>query len=341
MNPHPIPAKKNHFEGWYHRIVDRENSLSIAVIATAYRLKDSKQLRGYLSILLSREGESPVVYERSELPVEFFAQGRQVGPRTRLKKEIDYKIMFPGYGFASANELSVSINGLEVSMDWDQSSRVSWPASPISGLKTPADIAAFFKFLPAQWHVHDMGSKAFYSIKAKNSKLEINGIGEFHHEKNWGKSFPTSWYWLDAMDSSQEVYVAAAGGVLNVFEIQVNAFLIAIRTPEVSFDFSPARPGAKFKVKSDGCENFKINGSVGRYEFEISSTAPRRDFVSLLVPKPTGYEPGAIETLAAKMKLLVWEKRSFLSPRKLISNYTIDHVGLEFGNEAAKCALRN
>jgi|GEM_PF-1987155 len=342
MNPHRLPARGDHFEGWYHRVIDRENGLSIAVIATAYRLADSKELKGYLSLVISRDGQSPLSVERSEVPVTLTASGRPVDGSTKLKKSVEYRIEFPDLGYADANSLDISLRNFRVAMNWDMHKRLAWPRSRLSGLQTPADLAAYFPFLPAQWHVHDMGSEATYSIFDAIQNTTVTGRGEFHHEKNWGKSFPESWYWLDAMDAEKGVHVSGAGGVLKVLGLPIKAFLLGIHTPEVSFDFSPARLGARFSIESDGCENFNLWGGVGRYEFEIRTSAPQKDYVSLLVPKPTGYEPGAMETLDAIMELKIWRRPlAFPLARKtLIATHTLDRVGLEFGNEAAICNLR-
>lgn len=325
MGPHAVPAKGHFFEGWYHRVVDRDNNLSIAAIATIYKpakLEDrkNKQMHAFVALFVSRNGEKPKLLEVKDLP------GQLKAVRS------GYRLDVPGVGYVSEDSLDLTVDGQRVQMQWNPEQRNPWPKSKLTGLETPEDFIARFKLFPVHWHVHDMGSFASYTYT--NSETSIRSTGDFHHEKNWGKIFPSAWYWMDAMDSEQQVYISGAGGRIDLGPVPTKAFLLAIKTPEVEINFAPTKLNALYSIKTDNCQKFSITGFTDGYKFQIDTQAAKDSFVELSIPKKEGYLPGATESLQANLRVRVWKlgPKSFFGGAPL-SDYTLDHVGLEFGGD--------
>ena len=328
MNPHQMPSQGPFFEGWYHRVVDRKNGLSIAAIATAYKplngtckdlLTEKNPLHAYIGIFISQEGQRPRLIELKDTPASL------------ITTDEGYQIEIPGIGFVSHENLELAIGDQKIQMNWKASQRNAWPASYLTGLETPEDFAAMLKLFPLHWHVHDIGSSANYHLQIPDQ--EIKSDGDFHHEKNWGQLFPNHWYWLDAMDSQQGVFISGAGGSVDAGPLPARAFLLAIKTPEAEINFTPTHLGALYKIKTNNCNQFRISGFQNGYKFIIDASAEDSQFEKLSVPTKGGYLPGATETLQAKLRLRIWRlgPRSFLGLEKPISDYQLDHVGLEFG----------
>jgi hypothetical protein len=328
MNPQKTPIEGLFFEGWYHRVVDRKNQITIAAIATVYKPLSPNQLKSlnrkhnklaFIGLFIQKKGQAPQLVQVKDQPARL------------VKTSTGYFMKIPNFGFISENELQLNVDNVKIAMQWNPLERNPWPRSPLTGLETPEDFAALIQMIPVHWHVHDMGSRASYEFS--DSSEMIASEGDFHHEKNWGQIFPKKWYWLDAMDSTQGVYVSGAGGQLDLGLVSPPAFLLAIKTPEVTINFSPAQLGALYNISTNNCDQFSITGFHAGYKFTVESKAAQKSFRLLWVPTKDGYLPGASESLDASLRVRVWKlgPLSYLGLEGPISDYTIQQTGLEFG----------
>jgi hypothetical protein len=320
--------RSNFFEGWYHRLIDRDKGLSIAVITTAYNIEAETprgKKDGYVSIIIKRKNQPTIIY-----------QEKIENASLRPLSTDHYEMILPGVGVVTDSSFNLKLEDVYISASWNNRERLPWPRGPVTGLDTPADIAANLPFIPAQWHVHNMGGEASYSIKAPKYKLSVDSSGTFHHEKNWGSRFPTKWYWLDIMDKDQGVFISGAGGGIDILRQSIPAFLLAIRTPVATITVSPQNIFSSYKIETNNCTQFKLTGNDKSISFELSIWDDYANFVTLLIPTTRGYVPGAFENLLAKAKLKLWRSNVF-GKKTLIGEYVLDYAAIEFGNEAFKC----
>lgn len=320
--------RNNFFEGWYHRFIDREKGLSIAVITTAYNIEAETprgQKDGYVSIIIKRKDEAAILYQ---VKIE--------NASLKSLSKDQYEMIIPGVGTVTDSSFNLTLEDVSISASWDNRERLPWPKGPVTGLDTPADIAAHLPFIPAHWHVHNMGGEASYSIKAPKYNLSVDSRASFHHEKNWGSRFPTKWYWLDIMDKDQGVFISGAGGGIDILRQSLPAFLLAIRTPVATLTVSPQNIFSSYKIETNNCTQFKLTGHDKSISFELSIWDDYANFVTLLIPTKKGYVPGAFENLLAKAQLKLW-RRNVFGKKTLIGEYLLDYAAIEFGNEAFKC----
>lgn len=323
------PNERDHFfEGWYHRFVDRKNKVSLVVITTAYNTRGLTRpglKNGYISLILKKDGFPPVLHQKVIEEV-FLTEDRENG----------YQLTLPDIGYVSDKEFELEIENLKVKSFWSNEKRLPWPASKVSGLDTPTDIAAFIPVFPTHWHVHNMGGTAHYEVSSSDASYDIKGTASFHHEKNWGKVFPEYWYWLDVMDQKQEVYISGAGGKIKLAGLNIPAFMLAIRTPVGVIKLSPLNKLSRYEIETDNCTSFKISGSDKNLIFELELADKDENFFNLLIPTDRGYVPGALESLTAKASLKIWRKTP-RGKRTFLASYMVDQSALEFGNEAYQC----
>jgi hypothetical protein len=328
MNVQWPKGRDNFFEGWYHRLVDRKNKTSVIVITTAYNTKGITKpgiKNGYVSIIIKQDGQAPILRQRKFDEV-YLSKSSDLG----------YELRIPNIGHVNNREFDILIDEIHLTSTWSKEERLPWPATRVSGIDTPAGMAARFKVFPTHWHVNDMGGDAHYRINSLKHGLAIQSTAIFHHEKNWGNVFPHYWYWLDVMDHDQKVYVSGAGGKIKILGVDIPAFLLAIRTPVGVIRVSPLNKRSRYKIESNNCTQFKISGSDRKLAFELSLSDESPNFFNLLIPTDKGYVPGALESVTAKAKLKIW-KKTILGKKTLLATYFVDQSALEFGNEAYKC----
>lgn len=323
------PGNRDHFfEGWYHRLVDREKKLSMVVITTAYNTRGITRpgiKNGYVSVIIKRDG-SPAVVHQEKIDEVYLESDLQFG----------YRLTIPHIGHVTDSSFDLNIAGIKVHSSWSNERRLPWPTSSVTRLDTPAGLAAYLQFFPTHWHVHNMGGEVDYYIQSEKHSIIESGTATFHHEKNWGKVFPYYWYWLDVMDKSQGVYISGAGGKIRLSGVNIPAFLLAIRTPVGTLSLSPLNKFSKYKIESNNCTQFKISGSDKNLLFELELTDKGENFFNLLIPTKEGYVPGALESVTAQANLKLWKKTP-RGKRKFLAAYTIDQSAIEFGNEAYRC----
>lgn len=331
MNKQWSKNRNGFFEGWYHRLIDRKNKTSVVVITTAYNTRGVTKpgiKNGYVSIIIKKEGKTPILHQKKIDEVYISNSG-----------DLGYELLIPNIGHVNNRELDIRLEGTHVTSTWSKEDRIPWPATRVSGVTTPAGMAARFKIFPTHWHVNDMGGKARYKIYSPKHALDIESTATFHHEKNWGKVFPHYWYWLDVMDKEQKVYISGAGGKIKLLGLNIPAFLLAIRTPVGVIRVSPLNKRSHYKIESNNCTQLKITGADKNLIFELSLRDEPKNFFNLLIPTDKGYVPGALESMTARATLKIW-KRSILGKKTFLGSYDVDQSALEFGNEAYNCEAK-
>jgi len=323
------PNNRDHFfEGWYHRLIDREKKTSVIVITTAYNTLGVTRpgiKNGYVSLIIKREGLPPILHQK-KIDEVFLSDSDEKG----------YELSIPNIGHVNNKELNIKLKGVHVTSTWATEERIPWPSTRVSGVDTPAGMAAHLKIFPTHWHVNDMGGSAQYKVHSQKYNLNIESTATFHHEKNWGKVFPHYWYWLDVMDKKQKVYISGAGGKIKLLGVNIPAFLLAIRTPVGVIRVSPLNKRSRYRIESNNCNLFKISGSDKKLAFELSLQDKKKNFFNLLIPTDEGYVPGALESVTATAKLTIW-KKTILGKKTFLASYEVDQSALEFGNEAYDC----
>lgn len=180
--PHVFQGRfdlRPYFEGWYFKIVDRQLGLSLCLIpgvAMAGQGDDHAFIQ-YADSLSGKSGYlryplDQVTFSTSELALKLGT--------TRL----------------SDRQLEVSsLDGLPFDLSLEVSEQEFYPVTPLHpGIMGP------FRFVPKMecYHgVHLVYGKVSGALTIDGKTLQIDQ-GEIYIEKDWGKSFPSEWIWLQA-----------------------------------------------------------------------------------------------------------------------------------------------
>lgn len=171
--------KKQYFEGWYFKLVDPTEKRSYAFIPGISLDKIRATSHSFIQLLDGRTGE-PFYYE---YPLTAFSAS---------KHKFEVKI---GNSYFTDDKIKISIHQHSHNIEGELKFKnlVPWPKSLLApGIMGP------FTFIPLMECYHGMASMN-HTIEGKisfnNEVVDFtNGLG--YIEKDWGRSFPSGYIWL-------------------------------------------------------------------------------------------------------------------------------------------------
>lgn len=169
---------RNYFEGWYFKLVDQKGDHIWSVIPGVSYSEDS---HCFIQVIQAQTGKTH--YHRFPI-AEFSYQkhefGIQIGPSQFSEKRLVLDIQ--------SEELS--LKG-EISFAGIQSYPVRWLSPGIMG---------WYAFVPFMECYHGVVSMQHFlsgSLTLNGSDLSFEG-GKGYIEKDWGRSMPTDWIWIQS-----------------------------------------------------------------------------------------------------------------------------------------------
>ncbi len=334
MPAHRFEWRGPWFEGWYTRVIDPAQGLSVAVITTSaiqegQSLNPSSSPPGYAAVVIA-DGS----YTKS---FEAFPRETKIGNTFVEKEGLDYFWNAEGLGSSSSVRTELKIEDAHVVIKTD--SRVAW--SPNESDEGPEGRLQSLP-LPLHWFVHNTRGHAEYSVDyvQNGHPRHVSGVGLVHQEKNWGHVFPKSWVWIQA--ANQQASLAMAGGDVEIGPLTAHSYFVGYRSEKVFADFNMGQGLlTTFKDSVDWCKRtVKMIAYSGQYKLEIKASAEPASFVSLSIPTAAGYQPrGAYESFRARVLTRVYQINGFvLTPEyTLLESQSFDQAALEFGANALIC----
>jgi len=174
--------KKNFFEGWYYKLVAKGGKNRLAIIPGIFLGQD--EIRSHAFIMILTEGEEKKSYYL-RYPREAFWASRnyfqvQIGPNLFQKDGVDLKI----------NRPEVNLQG---SLEFSQIK--PWPQKLFS-----PGVMGWYGCIPFMHCYHEILSfdhEIIGNLRLNDKKICFSD-GRGYMEKNWGRSFPQGWVWLQS-----------------------------------------------------------------------------------------------------------------------------------------------
>ncbi len=173
--------KNNYFEGWYFKLIDQSRKTVIAIIPGIAIGKNKQDSHSFIQFIDAVSGQT----EYFQFPFEDFSPNINA---------FDVNI---GVNHFSDSDIHINLNNEKTTIcgQLQFSNITKYPKSFLHpGIMGP------FSFIPGMECYHGIVNIS-HTI---SGTLTINGIevdmtgGEGYIEKDWGKSFPDSWIWLQA-----------------------------------------------------------------------------------------------------------------------------------------------
>lgn len=173
--------KKNYFEGWYFKIIDR-NAAKIYAVIPGVSISDIKS-NSHAFIQIMDGANATSQYFRFDFK-DFNYSGSQ------------FQVSI-GNNFFSADKMHLDIreSGQKIKADLDFYNQHPWPKSPLA-----PGAMGWYAFVPFMECYHGVVSMSHYikgSADFGSGDADFSG-GKGYIEKDWGKSFPAGWIWLQS-----------------------------------------------------------------------------------------------------------------------------------------------
>lgn len=172
-------VRRRYFEGWYFKVADREGGHVLAVIPGVSFSEDGRRLQSFVQVIC--EGGATRFYSYEAAAFRFARRPPfwvSVGDS-----------MFTGHGMRL--ELGDGeIRGFVGFGPWSP-----WPVTV-----TAPGIMGWYRYVPRMECYHavlSMDHDVYGALTVAGDRLDFDG-GRGYAEKDWGRSFPSSWVWAQA-----------------------------------------------------------------------------------------------------------------------------------------------
>ncbi|KAL8562563.1 hypothetical protein ACOMHN_045828 [Nucella lapillus] len=338
-DPHLYPSTGPFFEGWYMRLLDRAQRVSIEflfgrVLPADCSLwanpppRDAVASHGCSSAgpphTETRKGEHPVVLAaillqgsnvsqqlrpiEGSFPLKDYSVTVKGGPVIRNpddRSPPDFAIRFCHNGSVVVKDghtfVEVKVGSVMLTL---------WAEDPLPwgpGGEGPEGWLQHLP-LPLHWFVYSLRSRvrAYRLVDRETGRATAGQGARLYMEKNWGLVFPAGWVWSQALTDSN-VSWALAGGIVDFRLFNVTAFLAGYRNPakNLTINFTPAKSWVTFTY--DGCQgNVSMTLRSWRYRVTVVTDSPPASFSQcLLGPGKDGFRPACVETYEAVVSIQV------------------------------------
>ena len=175
---------RNYFEGWYCKMVDKAGGEIWSII---FGVSQSKDAHSFIQVIRGTTGETE--YIRFEREAFNYA-------RDRFYVSVDTNIL-------TADYLELDLEGEQFNLKGRVEFRNTTPF-PVY-FRSPG-IMGWYRYVPFMECYHgvvSMNHKLKGALKINNRNTEFTG-GKGYMEKDWGRSMPTDWVWLQCNHFSDE-----------------------------------------------------------------------------------------------------------------------------------------
>lgn len=298
---------KEYFEGWYFKIVDKEEKTAYAIIPGISISKDPSKSHAFIMFSDARNHQ-----------MEYFKYSITDFGFKRDKFEISI-----GKNFFSLYKVNLGLeddqNKIEAELEFKNI--FPWPVKLFS-----PGVMGWYAFIPFMECYH--GVLSFdHSIKGK---ININGEikdftgGKGFIEKDWGTSMPSSWIWMQT-NHFEEEGVSLFGSIAKIpwLKNYFTGYIIGFLYKDSFYKFTTYN-GAKIKKLNVNKDFIELYIENKNYIIEIN--AKREKGVDIPAPLLGDMTAKVNETLSSKIKLKFYKKNK----NKLIFSGTGRNAGLEF-----------
>lgn len=270
LNPilyHGEKKKKNFFEGWYYKIIDRDGKHSFAFIP------------GIIMGKINETGHSFIqVMDGSNVKADYlkFSKGQ-------FKHNHDPFMIIINNSYFSLTEINLNHydNNIHIFGSIKIVDVVKWPDSLIN----PGSMGFYnyLLFMECYSHVCCLDGGIVGELMINKHKYDFTG-GKIYIEKNWGKRFPENYLWLQAnnfLDKSVALTVSLGRVPLGSFHF--NGFLAAFLWKNNVYKFTTIN-----RSKIELCNNhnkIKLSFKKDNYLLNVEAFYKNDEFIKILAPQ--------------------------------------------------------
>lgn len=293
--------KKHYFEGWYLRHISADRNHQLVVIpGVSY---ESETSHAFIQIIAGPPMKSYYIrFNISDFQFSETEFSIKIGPNSFSKKGIHLNI--------ETEELN-----LKADITYGNFMRIdrSFLNPNIMGY------FAYFRFMECYHGLISLNHTLTGHIELNSSIIIYNqGIG--YIEKDWGRSFPKKYVWLQCNNFSSDISLFSSIAHIPFLGTHFLGFLSVIKVGDIQYRFATYN-GAKFKLFHTGKDKVSIEFYKGKNKLVIDAFNKRGPV--LKAPKQGIMADEIRETLQGKLNI------SLFSAEKLV----LSDIGVNAGIE--------
>jgi hypothetical protein len=300
--------KKHYFEGWYIKLIDKSRKTVIAIIPGISIGKNKLDSHSFVQFIDAVQGKT----EYYRFPFEDFSADKnnfniRIGPNSFSDNHIKVNL----------NHESTRIVG-ELHFD----KIIKYPKSIFHpGIMGP------FSFMPGMECYHgivNISHTIAGTLKINDAEMDLTG-GEGYIEKDWGRSFPKSWIWLQAshFDQSSSSFMFSVARVPWLGR-SFTGLISFLKTENGFYNFSTYNGS---KIKHLKIDDHTVDVLIRKNGYTLKFNAKYRQGGILKVPKNGLMKREIEESITAEIALRLADKKN-----RAIFEGTSRWVGMELSD---------
>jgi tocopherol cyclase len=301
------------FEGWYYKLIDPTEQHRYAVIPGIYLASDSSKSHAFVQILNGKTGE--VVYH-SYPAADFLCRPAELdirlGPNLFTARSLVLDVGEPGF------HMSGALRFPEIH---------PWPVTV-----TSPGIMGWYAWAPFMECYHGVVSldHALHgSLLINDEPVDFSG-GRGYTEKDWGKSFPSAWVWMQTNHFQEPgVSLSASVAIIPWIGRSFPGFIVGLWLHGRLLRLA-TYTGAHLEELTVTGQSVQWAVSDGRHRLEMAAT--RASGGLLKAPSTLEMDRRVVESMHATVAVRLTE----LPGGSLVFEGTGRHAGLEVGGEMAR-----
>ena len=317
---HGWGKKKVFFEGWYYKLISADKSRRLAIIPGIFHHPDPQKQHAFIQVLDGMS--SDVIYHR--YPIDSFRPSRQ-GFVFEVADSVFYQ---------NGIQLNIKTPDQKIQGELRFTGIHPWPVTTFSpGVMGP------YRFVPLMQTYHGVLSMDHII----QGELEVNGQifdfsgGRGYMEKDWGKTFPRAYIWMQSNHFSDErISLTASVATIPWLRSWFRGFLIGLLVQGKLYRFTTYLDSEiELLEVNDSRTDWMVIGKrrsdpESKYPgYQLRLQAERGSAGLLKSPELDGMTPRIFESLTARIKISLMGLCDNGQEKELIYQGEGDCAGLE------------
>lgn len=286
MNPawyHGTRRKAPFFEGWYYKLVSADEQHRFAFIPGVFINKDPQKTHGFIQVLNGTTAETTYhTYKRFHAHPDAFD----------VTIGMDNRFWLDRFNVHIDNERGRIIGEIR------QKNMTPWPIKPLS-----LGYMGWMGWIPSQECYHgilSMDHELEGELEIDGQRIDFTG-GRGYMEKDWGKSFPRGYIWMQTNHFDQ-VGTSFSGSIATVPALGSNAtgFGYGLWHEGTLYRFATYNGSA---VDSLTVTDDQVNITVFNSNYELKITAHRAEGGLLKGPQLEAMSQRVVESMSARVEV--------------------------------------
>lgn len=285
---HGWGKQKSYFEGWYFKLIDPTEKYALAVIP-GISMSDTGEQHSFIQIL----------------------DGKKYTAEYLTFKANDFQPDEKHF-FVKIKDNEFSPNSIQLNLDYLKGKINFKNTQPIETSTISPGIMGFFSYIPFMECYHgivSMNHTLEGSLEVNGKMVDFTG-GKGYLEKDWGKSFPNSWIWMQTNHfEHHEASLMCSVAKIPFLGFHFNGFLISLWIEGKFYRFA-TYTGAVLKRAKVFEDRVELDFKNGKHRLEI--IAYKGETAELVSPISGNMTGKVNESLDAKIHLKLYEKNQLI-----------------------------